>query len=244
VTTEGRVTLGSRVRGQLNRVVVVAGLLVLLPAVCVVERLHRGSGRRLARWGASVGATACGVHFEVHGIPSPGAGSSIVVANHSSPMDIAVLLWADPAVQFMAAADLFRVPLLASAMRALDTVPIDRRDHDRAQRQLDDLINTRQGRDPGDVAVFAEGAIAPSGGRLPFKSGAFSLAIRTGSQVVPVAITGSDTVLRPRGRLLVRPGVVTIEFLPPVPTTGLTVDDRHALRDLVESAVLDALRVA
>ena len=231
-------------RAQVNRVIVVVGLLVLLPTICLVERVQRGTGRRVARWGASVGAALCGVRFEVRGNRSEGSGMSIVVPNHSSPMDIPVLLWARPDVQFMAAADLFRIPLLASAMRALGTVPIDRRDHDHAQRQLGDLVEMRRRGTSGDVAVFAEGGIAPLGTRLPFKSGAFTLAIRTGSPVVPVAINGSGTVLRPRGRLLVRPGVVTVEFLDPVPTTGLSLDDRHALRDHVESVVVGAVRAA
>jgi 1-acyl-sn-glycerol-3-phosphate acyltransferase len=128
-------------------------------------------------------------------------------------MDIPALLWADPDVRFMAAADLFRIPVLAAAMRAVGTVPIDRRTHDRAHDQLDAMVDEQHRGAGGDVAVFAEGGIAPAGQRLPFKSGAFSLAIRTASPLVPVAIHGSDRVLPPRGRLLVRSGVVTVEFL-------------------------------
>jgi 1-acyl-sn-glycerol-3-phosphate acyltransferase len=156
-------------------------------------------------------------------------------------MDIPALLWADPDVRFVATAGLFRVPVLAAAMRALGTIPIDRHDHERAQHQLDRMAGRRDLVARGDVAVFAEGGIAPVGQRLPFKTGAFSLAIRTRSPVVPVAIHGSDQVLAPRGRLLVRPGVVTVEFLGAVGTDGLTNDDRHALRDHVRDRVCDAV---
>jgi len=231
-----------RLRAEYNRVLVVGALLVLLPTIVVVERLRRGTGRRLARWGVSVVAALCGVRFVVGGSrPIVPVGRAVVTPNHSSPMDIPALLFALPSIRFLAAADLFRIPLLASAMRALGTQPIDRRDHDRSQRQLDALVADRRAGDGFDLAIFPEGGIAPAGVRLPFKSGAFTLAIRTTSAIVPVAIHGTDAVLRPKGRLLVRPGVVTIEFLDGIATDGLTLDDRHVLRDHVQDLVTTAL---
>ena len=233
--------LRTAVRAQYNRVIVVTTLLVLLPVVVAGERVRRGSGRRLLHWGISIVATLCGIRFEVRGRSALDQPGSVVVANHSSPMDIPALLWADPDVRFVAAADLFRIPLLASAMRAVGTFPIDRRNHDRAHDQLDELVDARRRGGGGDVAFFAEGGIAPAGQRLPFRSGAFTLAIRAASPVVPVAIHGTDRVLPPRGRLLVRSGVVTIEFLDAIDTSGLTNDDRSVLRDHVQDLVCDAL---
>jgi len=230
------------VRAQANRLLVVLALLVFLPTIVVAERIHRGSGRRVARWAVSVGAVLCGVRVVVHGNPLPDrADGSVMVPNHASPMDIPVLLLADPDIRFMAAEDLFCIPLLASAMRALDTVPIDRRDSANAQRQLDMFVTDHGNAPVHDLVVFPEGGIAPAGRRLPFKSGAFSLAIRTRSAIVPVAIAGTDHVLRPRGRLAVHPGVVTVEFLDAIETAGLTLADRHVLRDHVQELVSDAL---
>ena len=222
----------------------VVALVVLLPVIVVGERVRRGVGRGVARWGVSVVAALCGVRFEVRGRPSSSSTASVVVPNHSSPMDIPALLWADRDVRFMAAADLFHIPLLAAAMRALRAVPIDRRDRDRADRQVDDLVQEVRAGYTGAIAIFAEGGIAPFGQRLPFKSGAFSLAIRTGSPVVPVVIHGSDRVLRPRGRLLVRPGLVTVEFLDAIETVGLTFDDRQVLGDHVRDLICGTVAAA
>jgi len=229
------------VRARANRIVVVTSLLVLLPIVVVGERLRRGSGRRLLRWGVSIVAVWCGVRFEVQGRRAAAHPGSVLVPNHSSPMDIPALLWAEPDIRFMAAAELFRIPVLAAAMRAVGTVPIDRRDHDRARIQLDAPVAHRTGGGVGDLAVFAEGGIAPAGERLPFKTGAFTLAIRSSSPAVPVAVHGADRVLPPRGHLLVRPGVVVVEFLGPIDTSGLTTEDRHVLRDHVHDRVGAAL---
>ncbi len=152
-------------------------------------------------------------------------------------MDIPALLTAVPDVRFVAAAELFRVPLLSSAMRALGTVAIDRHHPAHAREQLGELAHEHGAGDDYDLAIFPEGGIAPAGRRLPFKSGAFTLAIETGSTVVPVAIHGTDRVLPPNGRLAARPGVVTIEFLDPVTTAGLLPDDRQVLRDVVQGLV-------
>ena len=235
--------LRTALRAQYNRIIVAVGLLVLLPVVVIGERLHTGWGRRLLRWGVSIVATLCGIRFDVRGRPADDRRGAVVVPNHSSLLDIPALLWADPDVRFVATAGLFRIPVLAAAMRAVGTVPIDRHDHDRAQDQLDELVGRQDLVAGGDVAVFAEGGIAPPGQRLPFKTGAFSLAIRTGCPVVPVAIRGSDHLLPPNGRLLVRSGVVIVEFLDAIVTTGLTLDDRHPLRDHVHDLVCEAVLV-
>ena len=105
-----------------------------------------------------------------------------------------------------------------------------------------DALSGQFGRGDGfDLVIFPEGGIAPMGRLLPFKTGAFVLAIQTGTPVVPVALHHAQDVLPARGRLAVRPGTVVVELLEPVDTTGLTFDDRGALRDRVRSAVAAAL---
>jgi 1-acyl-sn-glycerol-3-phosphate acyltransferase len=225
-------------RSQLNRILVLVSLVVLLPSIVIAERTKAGRGRAVAGRGVATVAQLCGVRFEVCGGRIDwSAGAAVVVANHSSPMDIPALLMAAPEIRFLAAADLFRIPLLASAMRALGTTPIDRQNTEHGRQQLEELVNAWNAGEASGIAIFPEGGIAPAGKRLPFKSGAFSLAIRTGSCIVPVAIRGADAVLPPAGRLAVRPGVVTVEWLEPVGTTGLTLDDRPCLRQAVQDLI-------
>lgn len=230
------------VRTQLNRVVTFVALCVALPLVATVEKVRPGRGRGVALRAVRLVAGMLGVSFAVVGrLTDEPADRSIYVPNHSSPMDIPALLSARPDIRFLAAADLFRIPLLSSAMRALRTVPIDRRNSDVAHHQLDTLVARPD--QASDLAVFAEGGIAPRSERLPFKTGAFALAILTGTPVVPVAIHGSADVLPPRSFLAVRPGTVVVEFLEPVRSVGLSLEDRGALRDRVETAVISALAV-
>ena len=235
----GRTAVRRVLRPQLNRIVVVLSALVLLPAIVVAERIRPGTGRPVARRGVLFVARLCGVTFDVRGWRDDLAGS-LFVANHSSPMDIPAMLVAAPDVRFVAAADLFRIPLLASAMRALGTVPLDRGHPEHARRQLADLARGWSPGDQGDLTIFPEGGIAPRGRQLPFKSGAFRLAVDTGTTVVPVVLRGTGEVLPPRQRLLVRPGAVVIDLLAPVVTHGMSGQDHQALRHRIEVMVAAA----
>lgn len=226
-------------RAQLNRLVVVASLLLALPTVAVVGRINRRAGRRVAVRAVKMMSRVCGVRIDVRGTEHvDDGGAYVLVPNHTSPFDIAAVLVARPDAQFVAAAGLFRIPLLGSAMRALGTVPISRNDHDSARERVAELSNHVDDR---ELVVFAEGGIAPRGELLAFKTGAFVIAIGSQVPVVPIAIKGASTVLPREGHLLVRPGVVSIELLPPVPTQSLTVDDRHALAQTVRAAIIESL---
>lgn len=219
--------------------VVALGVLSCLPLMLIAERVRRGGGRAVALHAIRLVARLCGLTFDVRGAArlEPG-GSYVFVPNHTSPLDIPALLAARPDVSFVAAAELFRNPVLALLMRAMGTVPIDRQNARTARRQIQELSAST---DPMRLAVFAEGRIASPEEALPFKSGAFVVAIATGASVVPVAIRGGE-LLPPRRALAVRPGTVTIEFLEPIPTRELTRRDRKTLRDQARLAVATALQ--
>jgi 1-acyl-sn-glycerol-3-phosphate acyltransferase len=235
-------------RAQLNRLIVALALVGVLPLVAVLERLSSGLGRRTAVRCARRVGRLCGVAFSTVGTDRLDDGSSYVfVANHSSPLDIPAVLLADDRVRFLAAAGLFRVPLLASAMRAFGTQPIDRHNTTHAYRQLAALAESSGsggGGEPLRLAVFAEGGIAPVGERLPFKKGAFVLSIDAGASVVPVAIHGTGDLLPPGARFGLRPGTVVVELLEPLPTAGLTGADVDDLRAQVERLVTARLQAA
>ena len=228
-------------RSQLNRILVFVALVISLPTIAFAVRFLSGRGRIVAVRTIRLVAGLCGVAFDVEVATSVDSESAyIFVANHSSSMDIPAVLVACPGVRFVAAAELFRIPLLSAAMRALETIPLERRNPEEARAQLAAFATTGGARN-SRIAIFPEGGIAPLGERLAFKSGAFALAIETGVPIVPVAIRGTDQVLPPRGRLAVRPGTVRVRVLDPVSSEGLRVDDRAALRDSVRKTLVSAI---
>jgi 1-acyl-sn-glycerol-3-phosphate acyltransferase len=225
-------------RVGVNRLVASILVPAALASIVVTSRLRPQATRRMAlRW-IKLATRLTGVHLESCGLRSlQPDGLSILVANHSSPLDIAALILSDPSVAFVAAADLFRVPMLAGAMRAMNTIPVDRRSHNRGQLAIPPGWLERQ----QTLVIFPEGGIPAPGQRRPFHRSAFALAIEHGAVILPVAIHGSDAVLPPGAKLGLRPGVVAVEYLAPIRTEGLTLSDRHSLCDRAEDRIIAAL---
>lgn len=220
-----------------NRFVVVVLLLIALPTIVVAGFVHGPWGRRVALAFIRTGCWMTRVRVVMKGTLEHESGPYVYVANHSSPFDIAALLLARPDLTFVAGADLFRTPLLAGAMRALGTIPVDRR----SGRGVRLHVPARQVSPGLSLAVFPEGGIAPAGERRSFRHGAFALAIELRATVVPVAIHGSSRVLPPRSRLGVRPGRVVVEILDSMHTDELRLDDRASLANRAQQNMLRAL---
>ena len=72
---------------------------------------------------------------------------------------------------------------------------------------------------------------------LPFKKGGFVFAIETGTPIVPIGISGTASILPRHGWLVRHGGDVTVLVRPPIPTAGLTLDDREALLAETERAI-------
>jgi 1-acyl-sn-glycerol-3-phosphate acyltransferase len=90
------------------------------------------------------------------------------------------------------------------------------------------------------VMIFPEGTRSRDARLLPFKSGAFRLAIEAGVPVLPVAIWGTSTGLK-KGGMAVAACDAVAHILPPFPTAGLSQTDAVALRDRVRAAMVRAL---
>lgn len=143
-----------------------------------------------------------------------GTAPRIFLANHLSTLDIWVLAPALPlTTRFVAKRTLFWIPVLGQAMSVAGFIPIDRKDRASAIRSLSGASETiRRG---ASLILFPEGTRSRDGRLSRFKRGAFHLALEAGVPVVPVAISGTYDVVRPRS-ILVRPGPVRVTFAPPV----------------------------
>ncbi|NXY58253.1 PLCA acyltransferase, partial [Callaeas wilsoni] len=89
------------------------------------------------------------------------------------------------------------------------------------------------------VWVFPEGTRNHSGSMLPFKRGAFHLAVQAQVPVVPIVISSYQHFYSKRERRFTA-GQCVIQVLPPLPTRGLGPADVPALTERVRAAMLDA----
>jgi 1-acyl-sn-glycerol-3-phosphate acyltransferase len=90
------------------------------------------------------------------------------------------------------------------------------------------------------VGVFPEGTRGFTYELRPFKKGPFVLAIAAQVPVVPVVAWGSLEIQK-KGQMLIHSHPIELTFLEPVPTAGLTYDDREALIGRVWHAMADEL---
>lgn len=180
------------------------------------------------------------VTVHVEGIEHVDASQRYVVAsNHLSMFDIPLLFHHLPLHgRFLSKKEVFRIPLVGSAMRTIGIIEIDRQAGGSSRQAINDGVRIAAERGYS-LLVFPEGTRSRSGEFLPFKKGAFRIAIDTGLPLLPVVIEGTDRVQRPEKKVFHR-GDVTLRVLEPVETTGMTnKDDLNPLVARVEAQMAD-----
>ncbi|MBW3535932.1 MAG: 1-acyl-sn-glycerol-3-phosphate acyltransferase [Gemmatimonadetes bacterium] len=188
------------------------------------------------RWARAI-LRAAGVRVELDGVEHLGEDSAqVLVANHESWFDVLALAGYLPVdYRFVAKKELARVPVFGPAWRACGHIAIDRRDQQAAIEALERARREVHDR-PLTIVMYPEGTRTPDGELLPFKKGAFVLAIQVGVPVVPAGIVGARAVM-PKGSFRIRPGTLRIRIGEPLQTEGLVMKDRDALTLRARDAV-------
>jgi 1-acyl-sn-glycerol-3-phosphate acyltransferase len=139
----------------------------------------------------------------------------IVVSNHVSGYDIFALAAVLPLpFSFVGKQELNRIPFFGRAWLAAGHISIDRSNRQRAIATLQEA-GRRIREERSTVIIFAEGTRSTTGELLPFKKGAFTLAVESGVPIVPTVIIDSERIMRGKlGR--VHPTPITIRFGEPV----------------------------
>lgn len=197
-------------------VVVMTVLIGLSSAGLSLFGRTRNLGRRLPRvWARSIAfATPMRVRVSGREHVTPGR-SYVIVANHQSQYDIIVLYgWLGVDFHWVMKKELRRVPILGFACERLGHIFIDRSNHASAIASLNEARNRLT--DGVSVVFFPEGTRSRTGDLLPFKKGAFRMALDLGLPILPVTISGTRDIL-PASSLRLCPGVVDLMFHPPIP---------------------------
>lgn len=220
---------------------VVLGLLALL--TCPLDRQGKAVHLYARLWGRLI-LGASGVRVELRGVEELSSRTPyIFMSNHLSAYDIFVLLAHLPfQFRWLAKAELFRIPLFGWAMRAAGYIPIDRSSPREAVRSMERAA--RRIREGISVVIFPEGTRSRDGRLRPFMKGGFSLAIRAGVPVVPVAIKGTHEIMPPYTKKVLRKGKVVVILGRPIETKGLQMGDREHLMAQLRRAIEEGLAEA
>lgn len=222
----------------------VAGALLLLIGTPVLPFLWIINRRiwlyPIGRFGAGLWLKACGAKIKVTGLENLKDGRPYVfISNHRSYLDTATLFfYAGKKMGLVAKKELLKVPVLGPGMGFVNIIAIDRSNAERARQSMEKARDVmKQGYSFG---VFAEGTRAMPGELLPFKKGAFHLALQTDSPIIPVAIKNTDWMMGKKTGVAYA-GEIEMVLLPPIETTGVNAEDLMDLLIKTRSAIAHEL---
>lgn len=175
--------------------------------------------------------------FRVVGeVPSARPKRVVCVSNHLSYADIFLISHLPWEMKWLSKTSIFKIPCVGWGMWLVGDIGIDRASAHSARAALEKAARWLKRDVP--VMIFPEGTRSSGGELLPFKDGAFRLAIDASAAVLPIAVWGTQTALpkndwRPdfaQGR--VRVGE-------PISTEGMTVSDVRRLKEMTRAKILE-----
>lgn len=149
--------------------------------------------------------------------------SYVFAANHQNMLDIFILSGKLPyPFGFVAKEEVRRVPVIGTAMRHAPSVFVDRSNPRAAIASM--KVAGQQIREGNSVLIFPEGHRTYAPSLLPFKKGAFMLALEAGVPIVPVTIVNSYSLMDER-KFIARPGKMQLSVGSPISVDGLRRSD-------------------
>ena len=220
-------------------------LLILGPPILVIARLAHKSDwvYPFADFGARSWLRLSGVKVDVTGLERLDPQQPYVfIANHWSYFDGAPLFaHTGRRMGLVAKKELLKAPILGYGMGFVNVISIDRSNRERAIESI--RVATERLRSGISFGVCAEGTRARPGEMLPFKKGAFHMAVEAGVPIVPIAFKNSDQLMG-RGTGEAWPGTIDMVMLPPVESAWVSSEaDLQRLVDQVQRMIMKELGV-
>lgn len=156
--------------------------------------------------------------------------SYVYCANHSSYMDIPTLCFALPGYfMFIGKASLAKVPLFGYTFKNLH-IPVNRSN---AKSKVESIQKSLEAIEKGrSVAYFPEGTIpkVKQPAMIPFKDGAFRVAIEKQVPIVPITIPYNWLILPDDGKFTPHWNLMKAIIHEPIETKGMTLDNLEILK--------------
>ena len=185
---------------------------------------------------AHITLSICLIHPRLKNKNKKIPNKAIYVANHSSYLDIPTLFATVPGYfTIIGKKELFSAPLLGYMFKKI-YIAVDRSN---SKSRSETLIRSRTALDKGRTLVLfpegkIDGTIAPK--LLPFKDGAFLLAIEKQIPIVPVTIPYNWIIL-PDGSKNISFHKMKCVFHESIETTNYSLDDVSKLRDVTHNII-------
>ena len=217
-------------------VAIIAPVVVTLTRLTGIENFIYVPVRFFVR----IGLTLTGVKVEVNGLQKLDPTTTYVFTpNHQSIIEVPLMVtYLGRNTAFLAKKELFKIPMFGTGMMQIGIIPVDRSNSAAAIESA--RRATRNLKAGKSYVVYPEGTRSPDGRPLPFKKGAFLMAVDAGVPVVPVTVSGSSRVM-PKGKVRILPGTIRLTLHEPINTDRYSRANVSDLVDLVRTRVVSAL---
>ena len=138
----------------------------------------------------------------------------VVISNHLSNLDPMMqfkylkIKWV-----FMAKKEVYKLPFFRTAAKSFNFIKVDRSDKNDRQ-SINEQAKTLF-KNGWSIMVYPQGTRAKADNFLPFKSGAFHIALDNNIPILPVVIAGTGDIW-PRGSKFMKSGKAIINTLEPI----------------------------
>jgi len=181
-----------------------------------------------------------GIDIEIEGMSNIEPNKNyIYVCNHSSLLDIPVLLGTIPGdVRIIYKRELEKIPIFGYGLKRSNLIGIDRSEPRKAMKSLDEAIEKIQS--GASVIIFPEGTREAGAELGQFKRGGFLIAEKAQTPIIPIAVFGTYDLL-PAGKLMLKPGKVKISILPAIDVKAMDRNELKGLKELVRDKLVKEL---
>jgi len=161
----------------------------------------------------------------------------VAVSNHESYADIFLLSHLPWEMKWLSKDTIFKIPVMGWMMTMAGDIRLTRGNRDSAANailQCRDRLAKKV-----SVMIFPEGTRSRTADLLPFKDGAFRLAIEAGAPILPIAVAGTRYAMA-KGSFRFKRAHARCRVLEPIETAGMTLDDVSALKTRTRAVIDDA----
>ena len=151
----------------------------------------------------------------------------VVVANHESYADIFLISCFPWEMKWLSKDTMFKIPCMGWMMQMAGDIKLVRGKRESAVdaiRQCRDRLAKKV-----SIMIFPEGTRSRDWEMLPFKDGAFRLAIESGAPILPIAVAGTRFAMA-KGSFRFLPARALAQALEPIETANLTLADLQTLK--------------
>jgi 1-acyl-sn-glycerol-3-phosphate acyltransferase len=193
---------------------------------------------RILGWG---GLKIAGIKLEEQeNTPFIASQPCVYIANHQSAFDvITCTAFFPPNTLIIGKKELFWIPVFGLLFKRAGNIFIDRKNRSCSKGSLDQAVEKIKA-EKKSIFIFPEGTRNDSNQAfLPFKRGAFHLAIETGVPIVPIVVAALNPLFCWKKRFL-KSGVLKYKVLPPFDTDKLNREHISLLNKEVRDKMLAA----